>query len=109
MLYGTPTGPTASGDDWIHQDVDGIPGIHEPDDRFGSSVAAADTDGDGIDDLVIGVAGEALGPIDDTGYILIVPGSADGPDPEAAAGIHQERPPTDTNEPGDEFGAVLGS
>ncbi len=53
VLYGTPDGLTARGDQRWHEGVDGVPGRRGSGDRLGSELAAGDFDGDGFDDLVI--------------------------------------------------------
>ena len=44
----------------LHRGTPGILEGHEPGDHFGGSVSAGDIDGDGYDDLVIGVPGDDL-------------------------------------------------
>ena len=67
----------------LDQEVSGVPDHAERGDHFGSSLAAADFDGDGYDDLAVGVPGET----DDTtgavnaGMVVVVPGGAGGLDP----------------------------
>ncbi len=43
-------------------------------DQFGSALVAADFNGDGVDDLAIGVSGEDLGPIFNTGVLHVLYG-----------------------------------
>ena len=61
MLYGSAGGLTAAGDQLWHQDSAGVLGAAEAGDRFGGALAAGDFDGDGFDDLAIGVPGEDVG------------------------------------------------
>ncbi len=71
-----------------------VPGTREEEDRFGSALTTGDFDGDGIVDLAVAAAGEALGPdrgltsqLEDTlfpvqlqqGAVSIVYGARDGP------------------------------
>ena len=72
LLYGSASGVTSSGDQMYHQGSPGIAGATETGDRFGSAVALADVDGDGDDDLVVGIAGEDLGSISDSGMLAII-------------------------------------
>ena len=52
-----------------------VPGAAEPYDAFGSVLAAADFNGDGFDDLVVGVPDEDVGSISDAGCINSLRGS----------------------------------
>lgn len=58
---------------WLQDDLG--PEQSEPFDNFGSALAAADFNGDGIDDLAIGVPGENLGAISNAGLVHVLPGS----------------------------------
>jgi hypothetical protein len=44
----------------LHQDVAGVGGVAATGDRFGEALAAADVNGDGWDDLAVGVPGEDI-------------------------------------------------
>jgi hypothetical protein len=59
VLYGTSSGLTAVGDQFWHQDAPGIAGVSRSFDGFGFALAAGDLDGDGADDLAIGVPRES--------------------------------------------------
>ena len=58
VIYGSPSGLSAAGNQLWSEASPGIPGSAEPDDGFGSAVAAADFDGNGRDDLAVGVPAE---------------------------------------------------
>jgi len=71
-----------------HQDVAGIDGTAEADDRFGGgnaaiafhgSMASGDFNGDGADDLAIGVPEEDIGAVADAGAVNILYGTPAGP------------------------------
>jgi hypothetical protein len=66
---------------YFTQDTPGIPDGAEAFDRFGAAVLGGDLDGDGFDELVVGVPGEGVGN-DATGRnrgaIVVVRGSAAG-------------------------------
>lgn len=56
----------------------GYEGVDEAGDRFGSSLASGDFDGDGYDDLAIGVPGEENRGFGSSGAVQVVYGSASG-------------------------------
>ncbi len=78
ILYGTNNGLTVTGDQIWHQDIDGVEGGSEAFDNFGASLAVGDFDGDGKDDLAIGVPGEDIGNIVSAGAVNIIYGSDSG-------------------------------
>ena len=63
---------------WFDQGVANVPGANEPDDRFGSALAAGDYDGDGAHDVVVGVPGEDISADVDAGGINVFYGSTVG-------------------------------
>ena len=58
VMYGSNAGPNPSGAQQWRQGANNLPDGLENGDRFGSSLATGDVDGDGLDDLAIGVRGE---------------------------------------------------
>ena len=58
ILYGSANGITAEGNEYITQRTNGISGAPNVGEEFGASVATGDLDGDGYDDIVVGVPGE---------------------------------------------------
>jgi len=78
VIYGGPTGLTVAGDQIIHQDVTGVPGVPGEGDDFGAALASGDFNGDGDDDLAIGIPRETVGKEDDAGTVLVVMGSETG-------------------------------
>ena len=58
ILAGGAGGLTADGAIRLRQGLPGVLGTPDPDDFFGRALAAGDFDGDGFDDLAIGVPGE---------------------------------------------------
>lgn len=84
VLYGgSGIGLTAWGNQLWTQDSRGLQGKAEPDDDFGSALAAGDFDNDNFDDLAIGVPGEDVPAADgtsrtDAGAVNILHGSYAG-------------------------------
>lgn len=82
ILYGGPSGLSAARTRSFTQNSPGIPDEKEPTDMFGAAVAAGDLDGDGRDDLAIGVQGEDLGVpqtgVGDAGAVQVLYGSDTG-------------------------------
>lgn len=77
VLYGSAAGLSDLGaQDW-HQNVPDVPDTNESDDLLGWSVTSGDFDGDGYDDLAIGVVSENFGNLD-IGRVLVLYGSASG-------------------------------
>jgi hypothetical protein len=78
VIYGSASGLTASGNQFWHQDASGISDWAEARDYFGNALAAGDFDGDGYDDLAIGVPYEDVGSITDAGAAGVLYGTASG-------------------------------
>jgi hypothetical protein len=78
VLYGTTNGISPIGSQYWHQDIGSVPDLAEAGDEFGASVAAADFNGDGRDDVAIGAPGEDVGSIADAGMGIILYGSSAG-------------------------------
>jgi hypothetical protein len=60
ILYGSPDGLGAGRMQRWDQDSSGIADVGEQGDRFGSALATGDFDGNGVDDLAVGVTDEVL-------------------------------------------------
>lgn len=79
VLYGSAEGLSARRDQLWSQSSRGVPGSAEAGDRFGASLATGDLDGDGFDDLAIGVPDEGIGSTGDGGGMVdVLYGSASG-------------------------------
>ncbi len=78
VLYGSRAGLTAAGDQVWHQGSKGVPGSNGKEDRFGSSLAVGDFDGNGYADLAVGVPGEDVGDAVGAGRVVMLRGSASG-------------------------------
>jgi hypothetical protein len=79
VLYGSPAGLSAAGDQFWHQDSPGILGRADHDEDFGwFSLSAGDFDADGFDDLGVGLFGEEVGGDAFAGAVNVIYGSAEG-------------------------------
>ncbi len=85
VIYGTANGLTGGGPiapQWWHQDVGAIPDTAQSSDFFGGALAAGDFNGDGKDDLAIGVPGECFDDVnftdDNAGAVHVLYGTAGG-------------------------------
>jgi hypothetical protein len=78
VLPGSANGLTPTGDQIWHQNVKKVTGASETDDAFGAALATGDLDGNGRDDLVIGVPGEAIGTTAKAGAVHVIRSGAGG-------------------------------
>jgi len=116
VIYGSSSGLSATSgraDQFWTQNSADVRDSSEMDDKFGSSLTSGDFNGDGIDDLAIGVPGEDIGTTTDAGAVNVIYGSG--------AGLHATLSPsnqfwaqstTDVNdviETFDGFGSSLSS
>jgi len=109
VLYGSsPSGLSSTGDQLWHQDSSGILDTAEEGDLFGDTLAAGDFNGDGSDDLAVGVSREDIGIISDAGAVNVLYGSATGLSSTGDQFWHQDSSGIlDTAEEGDSFGSAL--
>ncbi|MFC6886872.1 MULTISPECIES: FG-GAP-like repeat-containing protein [Actinomadura] len=81
LLFGSATGVTGTGTQWLSQSTAGVPGGSEANDRFGTQVTLLDHTKDGNADLVVGAPGEN----GTEGAITFVKGRANGVVPVTGA------------------------
>jgi hypothetical protein len=110
VVYGSATGLTSEGNQLWHEDVPGVPDEGETSDLWGFSLAAADFDGDGYDDLAVGAPFEDIGAERNAGSVTVLFGSGAGLSPQGAqvwtqgsAGVR------DASEAGDQFGSAMAA
>lgn len=106
VKYAPLGGPASSS---VILDQDNLPGVAQTGDRLGQAIATGDIDGDGDDELAIGVPGEGLGSALSTGGVLVVSSAgADGLNPGSAQWLSQDNGALgDVAEGGDETGSAL--
>ena len=79
VVFGSSSGLGTSGSLFIHQNVTGISDAVEQDDWLGRGLAAGDFDGDGDDDLAIGVYREEGSSLTDPGALHVLEGDGTSP------------------------------
>ncbi|WP_419996710.1 esterase [Streptomyces boninensis] len=104
VLYGGPNGISAARKTVLSQASTGVPGSPETGDAFGGSVASDDFDGDGYADLAVGVPGEDIGTVTDSGGGAILWGSKSGLSGADSQGVQEATPLADN-----EFGKGLAA
>lgn len=106
VVHGRKGGPAAGAKPvWVNQATRGVPGTAESGDGFGTDVTTGDTDGDGCDDVVAGLPGEAIGTTANAGSAVVLKGSRGGLTGTGAKAFHQgTRGVPGAVEKGDHFG-----
>ncbi len=110
VLYGTPSGLSATGNQLWHQDSRGILETAEASDRFSSALAVGDLNGDGRGDLAVGVPDEGLDGLRFAGAVNVIYGTPSGLSASGNQLWHQNSPGIlETAEANEGFGATLAT
>jgi hypothetical protein len=108
ILYGTNTGLSAAGNQLWTQDSAGIEDQAEAGDLFGSGLSAGNFNGDGVEDLGVGVSGESIDGAKGAGAANVIYGTASGLASGGNQFWHQNSPGVAGDaEEGDAFGMWL--
>ena len=113
VRYGVPRAGLAGGlaDTVLYQGLAGSPDPPEPGDLFGAALAAGDFDGDGFDDLAVGIPGDRGSSGTSFGAVQVHYGSAAGIELQGAEFLDELLAWTEIPLPfrlgDDEFGAAL--
>ncbi len=108
VFYGSETWlAQRAGASRFDQDVLGIQNECDAYDGFGYALAAGDVNGDGYDELAVGVKGENFNATLDVGVVHILSGTAAGLTGIASDILSQNLIGDDAAEGGDQFGASL--
>ncbi len=78
VLYGSPWGLAADGDQIWYEGYSGLSGSPETGDWFGYALAAGNFNGDDYDDLAVSIPDEDLGGVSGAGRVVILYGTAGG-------------------------------
>ncbi|HSE42161.1 MAG TPA: FG-GAP repeat protein, partial [Acidobacteriota bacterium] len=78
VLYGSTNGLSPAGDQFWHQDSNGVLSDAATGDNFGNALAVGDFDNDGFADLAIAVGGEDVNNEENSGAVNILFGSSEG-------------------------------
>jgi len=115
-MLGALSGLSGCNDTTWDQDTGGIDGVGEDGDTYGSALAAGDFDGDGYDDLAIGVPGESISLGGDPpteaiagGAVNVLYGTNTGLSDAGDQLFYQTLPNFDIPENYDNFGSVLAA
>ncbi|MBN1657782.1 MAG: FG-GAP repeat protein [Anaerolineae bacterium] len=110
VIYGSPDGLTAVGNQVWYEGQNSVLGSPMANDQFGQALGVGDFDGDGHDDLVIGTPLNDLSGWADSGTVHILYGSDDGLTANWDSRWHQGYAGlADTYETGDRFGQALAT
>jgi hypothetical protein len=110
VLYGSVEGIETAGNQLWTQDSEGILGVAETGDLFGSQLVSGDFDGDGDADLSVAAVGETVVEDDHGGSVVVIYGTPAGLTSDSNQYLTQDSQNiADAAEPFDLFGAALAA
>jgi disulfide bond formation protein DsbB len=110
ILHGSSSGLTSTGNQMWNQNSPSVLGLCENFDNFGEALTTGDFDGDGYDDLAIGVPSENLGSKSNPGVVNVLYGSVIGLSSTGNQMWHQNSPGVlGISESFDIFGSALAT
>ena len=109
VIFGVADSGFDPGAQYTQNDAD--PDQAEPSDHFGYAAASGNFDGDGFDDLAVGVPFDDVSGNADAGEVAVFYGSASGLEAIVPAAFHSDLPAgmPDSPNPSDFFGAALAA
>lgn len=109
VFFGSNTGIRLSGYQTWHQNIAGIADQAETSDSFGYALTAGDFNGNGVDDLAIGVVSEDLTSVSDAGAVHVLYGTAAGLSATGSQFWNQASPGVEGDLGNDLFGYILAA
>ncbi len=106
ILFGSSSGYTGANSTYWIQPYLGT-ATAETSDRFGAALASGDFNGDGYDDLAVGVPGQDIGGVESAGVVNVIYNAASGTDTDQWQVVFQGYEIQDVPEEVDNFGSVL--